>query len=174
MRNLTWALALSFIIPNVSFALFCPKNFNVIQIGDSIDSVTAQCGKPDTETKKEVEKQGPQEWTYFMPQTVATNTSYQTTGTLKVSIAFDKNDKAININVNGIGVGESTICGLPINLDNSREQIKKACGKPAVVTKSSDDDSSTGNDKDVLVEYQYLSSPPVVLMFKNGVLTGSR
>lgn len=178
MSKLAWTLCLALVVPNISFALLCPKNFNVIQIGDSIDVVKAKCGKPDTEFKKEVEKQGPQEWTYFLKQTVATGTSYESTGTLKMTIAFDKNDKAINLNVNGIGVGESTVCGQPIQLDNSREQIKKACGKPAMITKAeSDDDSTMGATepgKDVVVELQYLSSPPVVLMFTNGVLTGTR
>lgn len=178
MYKLIWVILTSLFIPNISFALFCPKNFNVIAMGDNIADVRQKCGAPDTDMKKEVEKEGPQEWSYFLPQTVATGTSYQSTGTLKVTIAFDKSNRAININVNGIGVGESTICGNPIKLDDSRETVKAACGKPAMVNKNiNDGDQSSAtpaDNKDTIEEYQYLSNPPVVLVFTNGVLTGTR
>lgn len=164
--------AFIFSITTSCYALTCPTNFSIINVGDSIESVKALCGKPDSEKKTEQEKPVPQEWTYFVTETVATNTSYSTTGTLKTTFTFDKEDKAINISVNGIGVGATTICGAPINLGATREQVKKACGEPSFINKQQSDASKEGMD--TIIDYIYNSNPPATLTFTNGVLTGSK
>jgi len=168
------AITLLFFCPYVSYAMFCPTNFNLVSLGDSIDSVKEKCGKPDSEKTKEMPKPEPQEWTYFTTQTVSTGTSYQATGTLKTTVTFDKDDKAINISVNGIGVGESTICGTPIQLNNSRDQVKAACGEPSFINKQGVDATGGTDKKDVVTEYTYNANPPFTFIFTNSVLTGTK
>lgn len=116
--------------------------------------------------------EGPQEWTYFMTETVATSTSYSTTGTLKTTFTFDKDDNAINISVNGIGVGETTICGSSVRLGYTRDQVKGICGQPSFINKQTNE--SGKEEMDTIVEYNYNSNPPVTLVFKNGILTGTK
>src|SRR5438477_7727499 len=94
-------------IPSAGFAFFCPTNFNQIDYGMTPDQVTQTCGAPTSQ--KESVKQSdniPQEWNYYVPQTVDMGgTSQFAQGTLKTTITFDDKGKAINISVNGIGVG---------------------------------------------------------------------
>lgn len=167
---ISFAALMPFIFSSTLFAFTCPTNFSIINVGDSIESVTQKCGKPVSEKKEEKEKPQPQEWTYFQTETVATNTTYSSTGTLKVSVTFDKDDKAINISVNGIGVGASSICGNPIQLGDSREKVKSTCGKPSFVNKQTGDENKS-EDKDTIIEYTYKGSSQNVLVFTNGKLT---
>lgn len=162
-------IASTLLAPSISFAFFCPNNFNQIEIGDSIQTVTKQCGKPDKEETTTVTKEGPQEWSYYIPQTVSTTAMSQEQGTLKTQITFDENNKAINISVNGIGVGSSTICGTPINLGDSRDTVKSACGKPSFINKQQ---PATGQppDETKITEFTYNSNPPGKLIFENGKL----
>jgi hypothetical protein len=102
----------------MSHAMTCPGNFNIINPGDSVTSVIAQCGKPDKQIDSSRDNPNvPQEWNYFIPQTVAMyNPMQQAQGSLKATVTFDDTGKAINISVNGIGVGASTVCGAPVQL----------------------------------------------------------
>ncbi len=96
--------------PTLSFGFFCPTNFNQINVGDSPDQVIQQCGKPDNRVdSKKANDNVPQQWSYYIPQTVSTNTAHYEKDTLKTSLTFDQNDKEINISVNGIGVGSTTV-----------------------------------------------------------------
>ena len=152
---------------------FCPNNFSIIRPGDTMASVIEQCGKPDKQETVEKKPEGPQEWSYFVPQTVSANTANAMQGTLKTQIAFDNNGKAINISVNGIGVGATTICnGTNIQLGDSRETVKAACGDPTFVNK--DSNASTlpdGNQPTVkITTFTYNTNPPVKLVFENGLL----
>src|SRR3990167_3955162 len=106
--------------PYASYALFCPSNFNVINIGDSIDSVKQLCGKPDSEKSKEEPKPAPQEWTYYIAQAtlpgMPIQAASQSAGTFKTTFSFDKEGKVVSINANGLGIGSTTTCGTPIPL----------------------------------------------------------
>lgn len=157
--------ALGLITP--SFAFFCPTNFSQIEMGMTLDQVTATCGKPTT--IKEVTKENdnvPQEWNYFIPQSVGVSAFQQTQGTLKTSIAFDADGKAVNISVNGLGVGASTICGgQQIQLGDSKDTISKACGDPTFKNKADNNNPPT---KETQVTYD--SNPPQTLIFRNGLL----
>lgn len=167
-------LALLLMIPSLSYAFFCPTNFNQIDFGNSPEQVAAQCGKPDKEEKKEVDPDVPQEWSYFVPQTVAMgpNPSQQGQGSLKTSITFDKDGKAINLSVNGIGVGASTVCGSNIQLGDTRDAIKAACGEPSFINKQQTNASNAANKAEAkkVVIYTYNVNPPVTLTFEDGVL----
>lgn len=104
-------LIILFTPSSLSYAFFCPTNFNQIDYGNTMDQVSQQCGKPDSQDTKDVTQEGPQEWSYFVPQTVSTTALSPMQGTLKTQITFDASGSAINISVNGIGVGSTTICG---------------------------------------------------------------
>lgn len=158
--------------PSLSHAFFCPTNFNQINLGDTLEQVKEQCGKPDKEEKKDAEPSVPQEWNYYIPQTVATSTTTGEQGTLKTSLTFDKDGKAINISVNGIGVGASTICGKSIQLGDTRDAVKAACGEPSFINKQQTTSSESANKAEVkkIVTYTYNSNPPVKLIFEDGKL----
>jgi hypothetical protein len=163
--------------PMLSIAMFCPKNFNQISIGDSLEQVLAQCGRPDVlKESKKINDNIPQEWSYFIPQAVSSNTFNQAQGTLKASVAFDGEGKAINISVNGIGVGATGLCGKYVKLGDTRETIQTACGDPALVNRRTN--AQTGQplqgQEIKVMELTYSSIPPVVLVFENGKLTERR
>lgn len=156
------------LLPAINYAFFCPTNFAQINAGDSMAQVIAACGKPNQQTTKEVKPQGPQVWNYFVTQTVSNNGLTPLQGTLKMQITFDETGKAININVNGIGVGGTGICGgHNVSLQNTLEQVKSACGAPAFINQES---PGTGAESTEETSFTYQSNPPVTLIFKNGVL----
>jgi hypothetical protein len=162
--------------PAISFAFFCPSNFNQIDFGMTMDQVTEACGKPDkqTETKKENDNV-PQEWNYYLKQAVSTGNRSQTMeGTLKTSFAFDENGKLMNMSVNGIGVGATDICGKSLQLGATRDEVKAACGEAAFVNKQPPP-AGSGQQDTKIVEFLYSSAnPPVTLVFESGLLTSKK
>lgn len=180
-KKLIFIIIFLLLNPQFSFAsFFCPTNFSQIDMGATMDQVIQTCGAPDTKEAKEVKKEGPQEWTYYITQTVATTTMTPSQGTLKTQVTFDKSGKLINISVNGIGVGATNICGVnSIQLGDTRETVKKACGDPSFVNKQqnnppAESDSGTTlpqQKPDQMTTFTYNSTPPVKLIFINGILT---
>jgi hypothetical protein len=170
MKTIKCLLIVIFFLPSLSFAFLCPNNFNQYVIGDTEDQVTQQCGKPDLQEKKIVEPDVPQEWTYFISQTVAMGgATPQVQGTLKTSFSFDQSGKAINISVNGIGVGGTTICGNSVQLGASQDEVKTACGKPAFINKQQGAQTDT-TPKPTQVIFTYNTNPPVQMIFQDGKL----
>lgn len=167
-----FVLLLSSVMVAKANALLCPTNFNHIEAGDTITTIETKCGKPDKQETKPIPPPTPQEWTYYIPQTVSAGGSNQQQGTLKTTISFDASGKAINISVNGIGVGASTICGSMINLGDDLKSVKAACGKPSAVNQQAPDDSSNVK-QDEQTTFTYNTKPPTTLTFKNGVLVDS-
>ena len=176
-RNRPFLIFIAFIFTTTpSFAFFCPTNFNQIFEGDTLEQVKTQCGAPAKEVTSDEKKNVPQEWTYFIPQTVTMSNNMQTEGTLKTSISFDQSGNAINISVNGIGVGSTTICGgSSIQLGDNQEAIKSRCGKPSFINKQQADPPAEGAaPPSKVTELTYQSNPPVVLQFLDGRLTGKK
>lgn len=165
-------------LPSISFAFFCPTNFNQIDFGMTVDQVIQSCGKPDD--KKESIKQNdnvPQEWNYYIPQTVNMGgTSQSAQGTLKTTMTFDDKGKAINISVNGIGVGATTICGNNIQLGDDKDRIKSACGDPSFVNKQAASANPSAPPQETkIIELIYSSAnPPATLVFENGLLADKK
>ena len=163
--------------PKIAFAFFCPTNFNQINFGDTLEQVKQLCGNPMKEETKDAKQNVPQEWSYYIPQTVDMGgTSSQAQGTLKTSITFDKDDKAINLSVNGVGVGATTICGQNIQLGDSQDTIKSACGQPSFINKEqprapTTDTNAAPAAAEKVTELTYTSNPPTVLVFEGGKLT---
>jgi hypothetical protein len=142
-----------------AFAMFCPTNFNNINIGDSMDQVQQACGKPDSENKKEILPQGlPQEWGFYKSPPGAP-------ATLKVTVALDK-DKVVNISVNGASMISTSICGSTISVGDSASSIKSACGKPSYINEGEEMQHATEN-KTKVTELKYGST---TLVFENGKL----
>lgn len=174
------AVAAMTLAPNLAFAFFCPTNFNQINFGDSLEQVKQVCGNPMKEETKDAKQNVPQEWSYYIPQTVGMGgTSSQAQGTLKTSITFDKDNKAINISVNGVGVGATTICGRNIALGDNQDAVKSSCGEPSFINKEqpkapTTDTTAAPAQAEKVTELTYTSNPPTVLVFEGGKLTEKR
>ncbi len=157
------------ILPSFAYAFFCPNNFSQVNFGDNIEAVRGTC-KPDKEETKDIQPTTPQEWNYYIPQTVAMSANEQTTGTMKTSFAFDKDGKAINLTVNGIGVGSTDICGTTINLGDSIETVKAACGEPAFINQQQPP-AETAAKKEKMITFIYNNTDPAVkLIFVGNIL----
>lgn len=149
--------------------MFCPKNFNSINIGDSLDTVIKACGKPDAKKTSKKQPFQAQEWVYY----IASYPGMQ--GTLKTTVAFDNSGKVVNISVNGAGLSETQICNVQgnnptIQFGDTTDKIEAACGKPAYINQTS---AANGAPKPTeITELQYNASPTTVtLVFENGKLT---
>lgn len=162
--------------PTLTFAMFCPTNFNQINIGDSMAQVEAQCGKPSSETSsKDVDdSMTPQEWTYYVtiPQD-----QFTSAGSIKLTLAF-VDGKVVNISSGGNSVGSTTVCGgnlaqpsTTVQMGSTIKDVTAACGKPTMINKGTAQPGQpepTVTDK---AEWTYDGPPKVVLKFENGKLT---
>jgi hypothetical protein len=167
-----------FMLPSLSFAFFCPSNFNQIDYGMTPDQVMQTCGMP-TSQKESIQQNDniPQEWTYYIPQTVDMGGSSQfAQGTLKTSITFDDKGKAINISVNGIGVGSTTLCNNKnVQLGADKQDLIGACGKPSFITKQTATPETPLPPNTKVLEFEYSNAnPPVTLVFENGSLASKK
>lgn len=168
---------IAFFMTSGSFAFFCPTNFKQIDIGDTIDKVTQTCGKPNATKESKspiVDENVPQEWTYYV--NVSSNNfigNMQNQGSIKMTVSFDKDGKAINISVNGVGMGNAGMCSSTIQVGSSRDQVKSACGDPAFINKQAPSATATATTpgENTTTIYEYQSNPPVKLIFNNGILT---
>ncbi len=160
-----------------SYSMFCPGNFNVINVGDSIATVEKLCGPPAKKEVKDAPDNQPQEWSYYL-QDRTSNLMIPTKaqGTLKTTIAFDADGNVINISVNGIGVSSTNNCGQPISMGMNRDAVENACGKPSLITKQNQNQQPAApadpNDmSNKTVTYTYTTTPPAKLVFVRGVLS---
>lgn len=159
-----------------TYAMFCPTNFNEIKEGDSIDTVQLKCGKADQEKTYESKPDKdyyPQEWSYMIrPSPVSQNG-------MRVSFIF-QDKKAASITVNGYGMSQTQICGSMVQLGDSMEKIKKACGGPIFINRSSDTDTMSKSalqqlEKKEIKELSYTNiAKPVTLIFENGIFKGTK
>lgn len=176
--NLISAVLFSSLCSTVSYSMFCPGNFNVINIGDSIATVEKLCGPPTSKEVADAPDNQPQEWSYYL-QDRTSNLMVPTKaqGTLKTTIAFDADGNVINISVNGIGVSTTNNCGQTISMGMNRDTVENACGKPSLITKQNQNQPAPPSDpKDMSnkkVTYTYTTTPPVKLVFIRGTLSES-
>ncbi|MES2217862.1 MAG: DUF2845 domain-containing protein [Pseudomonadota bacterium] len=159
-----------------SLALLCPGNFNQINMGDTVESVIAACGKPAGQTSTENTEEGPQEWNFYVQVAAAYVPNLNTTSqaTLKTTIAFDKG-KVTNMSVNGVGVSNTAICGPTIQVGDTMDSVKSACGKPAFINRGTGsqagtEDPNSKNTKTTTLTYTSAGNQ-ISLIFENGVLT---
>lgn len=167
-RLLSYTLTL-FIIPTFSYAFFCPTNFSQINMGDSIETVTAACGKPANVEEKEEKPFNPQEWSYYLTQQTPAQFPAMATPTQKTSFSFDSNGILVNITVGGLGASSTSLCGgALVQLGDNTERVKAICGQPGFIQVQ---DSSLNDKPSVKVTIlTYTSNPPVALIFRDGKL----
>lgn len=176
MKKRNLILYFTFVIlflPTISFAFFCPTNFNQISEGYTIEQVIQLCGKPETQDTKTTKAEGPQEWSYMVPQAVASPPFYNVQGTLKTDLVFDVNGKVVNISVNGIGVGSTSICGgYNVQLGDTRDEVKRFCGEPAFINKNANPNTlpPDAQKETKVTTFIYNSKPNAKLIFENGIL----
>lgn len=142
-----------------AYALFCPSGFNQIEMGDTIEQVQRQCGKPDVKTEEKSDTKSPQQWQYYVKPD-PTNAS-----TLNVTVAFT-GGKVINITVNGTSLVTTPICGRSISTGDTMDQVKAACGDASFITKG----ATSGAAETTITQFKYNTAPPVVFTFENGKL----
>ncbi|MDR3492881.1 MAG: DUF2845 domain-containing protein [Gammaproteobacteria bacterium] len=163
---------ITLLLSTSSYALMCPNNFKQIDIGDTIEQVEAQCGKPTSQSTHEPEIAVPQQWTYNIE--MKPNPINQTQTTLPIIITLDEKGIVTNITVNGSAVSKTTYCDpngkIAINKKNTDKQIIAACGKPVFITKGEvPDDQKTKITK--VTESVYSTGASVAtLVFENGQL----
>ncbi len=170
MKKIITVLALLGLSTSAS-AIFCPTNFNQINLGDTTETVKKQCGNPAVEKKIEGEDNGPQEWNFYvrpqMKRYTETRTNSGSEASVKMSIALNQG-KVVNITVNGMSLATTTICGPSVSVGATSASVKSACGNPVFINKSSNQDSAEKPKE--IVEYQYNSTPPATLVFVGGLL----
>ncbi|HLB58007.1 MAG TPA: DUF2845 domain-containing protein [Gammaproteobacteria bacterium] len=147
---------------NQAYAMFCPTNFNTINIGDTIAAVEQQCGKPNSKKTHETKTGVAEEWNYYVQPDPTAPTS-----TLKMTIALLDN-KIFNITVNGTSLVSTQICGPTINVGDSTPTLTSACGKPAFINGGQKQPSEKTTE---VTEFTYNGTPSVVLTFEDGKLT---
>lgn len=163
----TFYITLILLFSTPTFALFCPKNFNQINIGDSLDTVAAVC-PPDEIKTYEATQMVPQEWEYFQKLAQAIEVYPPLQGSVKMTVSF-VNNKVVNLTVNGIGVSMTEVCKGPIKLGDSMDTIKATCGSPASVAELTPPGGI--NPPPQITDLIYHTKPPVTLVFTSGKLT---
>lgn len=178
-HTLFFSIVMPFLAGNC-FALTCPNNFNVINIGDSIAQVEQLCGKADKTETADGPDNSPQDWDYYFPPTTPSPTltnlavQQQSTGSLKATFSFDASGKLVNMMVNGISVSSTSGCGSSVSLGDSRKSVESACGKPSFISKQNTGNNAQSDNANKQVEMTYMSNPPVVLIFRDGKLADKR
>ena len=173
MRYLALCISTVFYLPSLCFAIFCPTNFKQIEIGNTMNEVLEQCGKPDKQEEvKKANENVPQEWTYYAPQNyTTTGPTIQPQGSIKNQIAFDSEGRVVNITTNGYGIGVVPMCGINIQVGDTRDKIKAACGSPVFASRQETPTDGSAPPPDLIITtFTYNTSPPTKLIFQNGKL----
>lgn len=156
------------------FAMFCPNNFNLIEVGYTPQQVESKCGPPASKRIYLDESNVPQEWTYFLqvPTYGMSPGSFNNNpGTIKFTVAFF-NNAVTNISSNGIGVGATTICNnKTLQIGSPLKDVEDACGKPALITKTNQP-GPTGQIPNAIqiMNWTYTGNKTATLVFENGQL----
>lgn len=173
-------ISLSLLSAHTSFAMFCPTNFNEINIGDDIAYVQKQCGKPTSETQQIETSSPPQEWVYFIKQNPNTQMTNRLAGmnpttqmTTRLTIGFVK-DKVVNLTVSGLSVTTASYCaGGNVNVGDSMKSVQTVCGKPEFISKAEDQNGNSGANpatpKITVLTYTNAATT-ATLRFENGRL----
>jgi len=155
---------------STAFALLCPGNFNQINIGDNLADVQKKCGKPVSQKTTDSIPNVPQEWNYYL------KLSPTDPATLKTSVAF-AGGRVVNISVNNVGITNTSICGSTIQVGDTVDTVKAACGKPAFIMQNNGPASEVQKtdpaSKNVDLTYNS-GMGTVVLHFENGILKSSK
>src|SRR5688572_4299371 len=154
---------LLYVFSSSAFAIFCPTNFNEIQVGDTLTTVINRCGKPTSQKSYVSRENLPQEWNYYVRM------SPDDQATIKMTVAFVDN-KATNMNVNGVGLTNTQICNeKTVQIGDSQESVEKACGKPAYVMEGNRPQDLAADAGTPMMDLVYSGSgTPTTLVFEAG------
>lgn len=159
-------LILATIATNNAYAVMCPNNFNTVNIGDSVEQVIAQCGKPEDKKEYKVDVDVPQEWSYYVV------VAPPNPATVQMTIVF-VNKKVANITVNAMSLVSTNLCGgTPntngvgtVNVGDDMDTVKASCGKPTFTKKG----EASGSDSKIdVTELTYTGQSPYMMYFENG------
>ena len=175
MKKLTMGLTLAILSTHCieSLAMFCPKGFNQINTGDTMNQVTLQCGPPDAKKTYSSPIPQPQEWDYFVKPDPSQS------GTLKMAVVFDANQKVANITVNAQSLMSTPLCSPAaaqnntpgISVGDSMEKVKAQCGQAMFVNLGqSQGNPSSPAPSNEITEFTYNTTPVTILTFENGKL----
>lgn len=167
-----------------AFAIFCPTNFSSINFGDTTDTVLQMCGNPNSKRSYNQSILASQKWVYY----VKTQPFSQITQ--KISFIFNKdrlasisvpnaNPQVCEIKKNGgftqtvctkpmnrVHITSTNLCGQIINIGDTTQYVRAACGKPLITNEQPD----WQNHSTKVTEFHYAGSPQVILVFENGRL----
>lgn len=175
-----WCSLSLLLISTVAVADFCPcpSNFNLIQIGNSLDQILKTCCKPSTPPKTYQKPiPVPQKWTYNIAAPPNPGNAVQ--GSVELTVTFDRTEKVTNITVNAQSL-TTTNCGTTstvsftasspnsIKIGDTMKAVEQACGKDKFVLRG---EPQTDQTAPIITELQYAGPPPITLRFINGSLT---
>lgn len=156
----------------------CPSNFNLIQIGNSLDQVLKTCCAPISRKTHKAEAPVPQKWSYTI--TPPPNPGGAVQGSTDLIVTFDQTEKVANIKVNAQSL-TATSCGKTstvsfdvnqpnmIQIGDTMQTVQTTCGKPLFIEKGVP--QTDNQPTSTITELQYAGPPPVTLYFENNVLT---
>jgi hypothetical protein len=163
----------SALISSPAFAMLCPGNFNTINVGDTLESVIQQCGKPDSYKTYDSTADAPQEWNYYVqvPSQLYGTIGSSGQASLKTTVGFAEG-KVSNISVNGIGVSTTAICGGTIQIGDTQDAVQKTCGKPQFINTGNGAQQGSQNNGPAakMVDLTYTGGSGAIFVFKNNVL----
>lgn len=161
---LSLILGLFGVLPLYSYAFLCPTNFNQIYPGYSMTQVKQLCGPPTSQSSQPMKQKLPQEWTYYTTLSVVglglTNTN--SSGTVKITMAFDSDEKLIHLTLNGTSLTSTDACQQTVQIGDTISKVRDACGQPNYVNKSQD---TTNAPPATVTKWHYNSTPPATLIF---------
>lgn len=144
-----------------AYAMFCPTNFNQINKGDPIETVTKLCGPPESVKQSTDNSLEPQDWSYN------TAPPFPGQGALNVQMSFNRG-VVTSININNVGVSTTNACSSVINIGDTIQKVKSACGQSTSINQG----NAPGNirNRNSMIEFHYPGPPEVTLIFRNGKL----
>lgn len=175
MRYLSILLLL--MLATSCYAVFCPTSFKSVNYGDSVAQVIQTCGAPTTQKQyiKSNQPPPPQEWDYYISASTHSSLAQPTS---KLAITF-KDNVVININLAGRNLSSTNLCGnilsgSIVQIGDTMDSVKTACGRPDFINQSQPVEINNPANNIEVVELRYEGTPPITLIFENGVLTDEK
>jgi len=155
----------------------CPSNFNLIQIGNSLDQILKTCCAPIARNTHQAELPVPQKWSYNVAPPPNPTNAVQ--GSVELIVTFDETKKVTNLTVNMQSLTQTNCGNSPttsftqttvntIQIGDTMATVKKACGAAKFIQRG--EPQSNNQIAPTITELQYTGPPPVTLMFENGIL----
>lgn len=166
------------LVSNISFALPCPTNSNIIYKGNTTEEIIKECGQPQSSKNYIKTVITAQKWQYYKNQ-YNNQTFNQENNNVNVKLTFVFNqNKVVNINIvdsncktdsnnncnpNGNDVASTNICGNLIRVDDTSETVQSICGAPTFA-------EDLGRKEIKVTEFTYNGSSVLTLIFENNIL----